>query len=160
MGQFAGQPVWPGPARASYPSFAQAAGHALSTIFLDNLAADIERMVHVNRLVDLVGPERLAQSGMAVGHVDALVLAPSRDLGAFALQYADRLPSAVGTLLRGLGSTEGTGANLMSYLLFDRAFCRALMVLGYTDTMARREDVAAFLAGGAHHAPLLPANFG
>ena len=45
---------------AAYPSFAQAAGHALSTIFLDNLAADLERMTQVNRLVDLVPP---AQSG-------------------------------------------------------------------------------------------------
>jgi NTE family protein len=160
VGQFTGQRAPPGASGASYPSFAQAAGHALSTIFLDNLAADIERMVDVNRLVDLIAPERLAQSGLDHGHVDALVLAPSRDLGAFALQYADRLPSAVGTLLRGLGSTQGTGANLMSYLLFDRAFCRALLALGFADTMARQEEVAAFLAGGPHHAPLLPANFG
>ncbi|MCC6194660.1 MAG: patatin-like phospholipase family protein [Burkholderiales bacterium] len=160
VGQFTGQDVPAGAPPSRYPSFAQAAGHALSTIFLDNLAADIERMVHVNRLVDLIAPERLAQGDVAVGHVDALVLAPSRDLGALALGYAHRLPSAVGTLLGGLGSTHGTGANLMSYLLFDRDFCRALLALGYADTMARREEVATFLAGGVHHAPFLPANFG
>jgi NTE family protein len=160
VGQFTGQSAPAAVSPVSYPSFAQAAGHALSTIFLDNLAADIERMVDVNRLVDLIAPERLAQSGVDARHVDALVLAPSRDLGALALQHADRLPTAVGTLLRGLGSTQGTGANLTSYLLFDRAFCRALMALGFADTMARREEVATFLAGGPHHAPLLPANFG
>jgi len=32
--------------------------------------------------------------------------------------------------------------------------------LGYEDTMARRDDVVAFLAGGRHPAPLLPVNFG
>jgi NTE family protein len=143
---------------AEYPSFAQAAGHALSTIFLDNLATDIERTMQVNRVLELVPPEQAAQ--LHFGHVDALVLAPSRDLGAMALQYADRLPGAVRALLRALGSTAGTGANLTSYLMFDSAFCRALIRLGYDDTMARRDDVVAFLAGGHHPSPLLPQNFG
>lgn len=156
VGQFNGQRV-PAPP-ADYPSFAQAAGHALSTIFLDNLASDIERMMQVNRVLELVPPGEAVR--LPVGHVDALVLAPSRDVGAMALAYADRLPGAVRALLRALGSTAGTGANLTSYLMFDPAFCRALMALGYDDTMARRDDVVAFLAGGRHPAPLLPVNFG
>ena len=67
------------------------------------------------------------------------------DVGALALRYAERLPAAVRTLLRGLGSTRGTGANLLSYLLFDRDFCRALLACGYQDTMARRDEIGAFL---------------
>jgi NTE family protein len=51
-------------------------------------------------------------------------------------------------MLRGFGSTRGTGANLPSYLLFDRGFCRKLLALGYADTLARRDEIAAFLAGG------------
>jgi hypothetical protein len=43
--------------------------------------------------------------------------------------------------------------------MFDSAFCRALMALGYEDTMARRDDVVAFLQGNRHPTPLLPANF-
>ncbi|HTQ00638.1 MAG TPA: patatin-like phospholipase family protein [Casimicrobiaceae bacterium] len=158
IGQFNGQRPPPRHEPAEYPSFAQAAGHALSTIFLDNLAADVERMMLVNRLLDLVAPDNLADNRIA--HVDALVLAPSRDLGAVAMEHAERLPSAVRTLMRALGSTEGTGANLTSYLLFDRAYCRALLALGYADTMARHAEVQAFLAGAAHATPLLPANFG
>jgi NTE family protein len=155
VGQFNGQRV---PAvDERYPSFAQAAGHALSTIFLDNLATDIERAMQVNRVLEHVPPEHAVR--MPVGHVDALVLAPSRDLAAMALQYAHRLPSAVRTLLRAFGSTAGTGANLTSYLMFDPAFCRALIALGFEDTMARRDDVVAFLDGGHHGPPLLPANF-
>ena len=156
VGQFNGQRV--GAASLEYPSFAQAAGHALSTIFLDNLAADIERAMQVNRVLELVPPEQAAR--LPVGHVDALVLAPSRDIGAMALAFADRLPAPVRALLRALGSTAGTGANLTSYLMFDDGFCRALLALGYEDTMARRDDVVAFLAGSRHPAPLLPANFG
>jgi|SoiMethySBSTD1v2_1073268.scaffolds.fasta_scaffold60016_6 NTE family protein len=156
VGQFNGQRA--ATAAAEYPSFAQAAGHALSTVFLDNLAADIERTMQVNRVLELVPPDRAAH--LPIGHVDALVLAPSRDLGAMALGYVDRLPGPVRTLLRAFGSTAGTGANLTSYLMFDRAFSRALIALGYEDTMARRDDVVAFLAGGRHPAPLLPVNFG
>lgn len=158
VGQFSGQRAPPG--AAAYPSLAQAAGHALSTIFLDNLAADVERMMQVNRLLDLIPPDSFPGGRVKLGHVDALVLAPSRDLGALALEHADRLPSAVRTLLRALGSTEGTGANLTSYLLFDRGYCRALLDLGYADTMARRDEVAAFLSGATNETPLLPANFG
>ncbi len=40
-------------------------------------------------------------------------------------------------LLHGLGSTEGTGANLLSYLLFDQEYCRELLALGYADAIAR-----------------------
>jgi NTE family protein len=156
VGQFNGQrAVVPG---SEYPSFAQAAGHALSTIFLDNLAADIERTMQVNRVLELVPAAEAAR--LPVGHVDALVLAPSRDLGEMALGYVDRLPGPVRTLLRAFGSTAGTGANLTSYLMFDRAYCGALLALGYGDTMARRDDVVAFLGGGRHTSPLLPANFG
>ncbi|MFO1310879.1 MAG: patatin-like phospholipase family protein [Burkholderiales bacterium] len=156
VGQFNGQRVPPPP--GDYPSFAQAAGHALSTVFLDILASDIERTMQVNRVLALVPPDAAAR--LPLGHVDALVLAPSRDLGAMALAYADRLPGAVRALLRGLGSTAGTGASLTSYLMFEPKFCRALIALGYEDTMARRDDVVAFLAGGSHPAPLLPPNFG
>lgn len=159
VGQFSGQRASPEPGAAPYPSFAQAAGHALSTIFLDNLAADLERMTQVNRLVDLVPSAALRESGMRVGHVEALVLAPSKDLGALALQFADRLPSAVRTLLRALGSTRGTGASLTSYLLFDRAFCRALIDLGYADTLARRAELADFFAGAPDRPLLRPADY-
>jgi NTE family protein len=159
VGQFSGQRAPQSEGPAAYPSFAQAAGHALSTIFLDNLAADLERMTQINRLVDLVAPARLHESGLRAGHVEVLVLAPSKDLGGLALQYAERLPNAVRGLLRALGSTQGTGANLTSYLLFDREFCRALIDLGYADTMARRAEVSDFLAGPPDGAFLLPTDY-
>ncbi|HET7098533.1 MAG TPA: hypothetical protein VFJ68_14190, partial [Casimicrobiaceae bacterium] len=89
--------------------------------------------------------------------VDVLVLAPSSDLGALAVQYAHRLPRSVRYFLRGLGSTRGTGSNLLSYLLFDREYCCALMQLGYADAMARRDEIVAFLADStARFIPLFP----
>ena len=146
VGQFSGQrPAQDAPAVPPYPSFAQVAGHALSSIFLDNLGADLERLAQMNRMIGLLSPRRMARNGLSLAHVDAMVLAPSRDIGQIALAYAALLPAGVRTLLRGFGSTRGTGANLVSYLLFDRGFCRALLALGYADAMARRDELAAFL---------------
>ena len=54
-----------------------------------------------------------------------------------ALPYAKYLPTGVRYLLHGLGSTEGTGASLLSYLLFDRRYTRALLDLGYRDAQGR-----------------------
>ena len=156
IGQFAGQQA-AAPAAPRYPSFAQTAGHALSTIFLDNLGVDLERLHQLNRLASVVPPDELARRGIRLGHVDAFVLAPSRDLGETAMTYASRLPAGVRALMRGFGSTQGAGANLTSYLLFEPAFVRTLLALGFADAMARRDELDAFLsAAGARFLPLAP----
>jgi len=143
---------------ATYPSFAQVAGHALSSIFLDNLGADFERMQALNHAWTLI-PAELQRLHAEVSHVDALLLAPSRDVGAMALPHADRLPTGVRYLLRGLGGDTPTGANLLSYLMFDKHYCRELIELGYSDTMARRDEIVAFLSGDqALFLPLFPAD--
>ena len=45
------------------------------------------------------------------------------------------------------------GANLASYLLFEQGYCRELIQLGYNDTLRRREEVEALLAGGLSSVP-------
>ena len=159
VGQFVGQQAVPGHAKRPprYPSFAQVAGHALSSIFLDNLGADLERLQRLNRVLDLVPPQ-IQRGHPEIVHVDALVVGPSHELGQLAMRYAHRLPTGVRYLLRGLGATEGTGANLLSYLLFDREYCGELLALGYADAMARRDEIEAFLSGEtAGYLPFFPA---
>jgi NTE family protein len=74
-----------------------------------------------------------------------------------AVPYAKSLPRGVRYLLHGLGSTAGTGAGLLSYLLFDRHYTEAIMKLGFQDAMARRDEIDAFLAADAlRFAPLFP----
>jgi len=157
VGQFTGQkPTARQREAPSYPSFAQMAGHALSSIFLDNLGADLERMQRMNQVLRLV-PSEIQQRHPELAQIDTLVLTPSRDLGALAVPYAKYLPKGVRYLLHGLGSTEGTGASLLSYLLFDRRYTRALLDLGYRDALARRDEIGAFLArDGLRYQPLFP----
>ena len=110
----------------------------------------------MNQVLNLVPAERQLQHP-EFSRVDAMVIVPTRDLGQIAIDYKDRLPTGVRYLLRGLGSTEGTGASLLSYLLFDRSYCRALLALGYADALARSDEIAAFLNGEtAGFLPLFP----
>lgn len=128
----------------AYPSLAQIAGHALNSIFLDGLETDIERLERINRTLRLMPPESRDHDLFQLREVDVLVMRPSQDLGALAAQHARELPFAVRALLSIIGGMRRGGGTLVSYLLFERGYCRALIDLGYRDTMARRNEVAQF----------------
>ena len=57
----------------------------------------------------------------------------------------DALPRPVKLLLRGIGAMNRRGGALTSYLLFEQPYTRALIDLGYKDTMERAEEVRDFL---------------
>ena len=129
----------------TYPSLAQIAGHALSSIFLDGLAVDIERMQRINRTLSIIPEEVKASQGMALRPIETLVIAPSQRLDHLAARHARALPRAVRVLLRGIGAMNRAGGALTSYLLFEQPYTRALIDLGYRDTDARKDEVRAFL---------------
>ena len=127
-----------------YPSLAQVAGHAMSSIFLDSLSADIEQLERINHLLASVAPE--AQAGGVFRPIRTLVIAPSERIDELATRYAGALPRPVRLLLGGIGGTRRRGGALVSYLLFEPPYTRALMRLGYEDAMARRDEVLAFFS--------------
>jgi len=129
----------------AYPSLAQIAGHALNSIFLDSLEADIERLQRINRTIRLISPEERSKHDMQLREVDVLVIFPSEEIDRMAARHTRELPRSIRFLLRGLGATRTGGATLTSYLLFEPAYCRALIDLGYKDTMARREEILRFI---------------
>jgi NTE family protein len=77
--------------------------------------------------------------------VDFRVITPSEEPERIAAAHADELPHTIRALLFMVGALRRSGANLLSYLLFERSYCRALIRLGYQDTIARRDDLTAFL---------------
>ena len=127
---------------AQYPSLAQVAGHALSSIFLDGLAADIERTNRVNQTLSILTPEQRAK--MPLRPIEVLVISPSERIDEIASRHVNSLPRPVRVMLGGIGATEVRGAALASYLLFEQSFTRELIALGERDTYAMREQVLAF----------------
>jgi NTE family protein len=136
-----------------YPTFAQVAGHVMNSIFLDSLAVDLERLERINRTVSCSSPEALRKMGLSLHHVDVLVLTPSEPLEGIAVKHVRSLPWTIRFLLRSIGAMRRGGANLASYLLFEQGYCNELIQLGYHDTLKRREEVEAFLAGGLSPVP-------
>lgn len=128
-----------------YPSLAQIAGHALSSIFLDSLSVDLERMIRINRTLGQIPAEVRRERGIALRPIDVLVIAPSQRLDHLAARHAKALPWPVRALLRGIGAMGRNGGALTSYLLFEPPYTQALIELGYQDTIARRDEVASFL---------------
>ena len=138
----------PSSARAEsdeYPSLAQIAGNVLNSIFLDSLEADLERLQRINKTISLISADQLREGGVTLRSVDVLVIAPSADLEKIAARHAHHLPSSIRFLLRGLGAFNRNGSNLVSYLLFEKPFCRELIDLGYKDAMHRKEEILRFL---------------
>jgi NTE family protein len=74
------------------------------------------------------------------------VISPSQPIERMAVRHVHELPRTVRFLLRGIGAMNRNGSNLASYLLFEKGYCRALIDLGYQDTMARRAEVLEFLS--------------
>ncbi|MBS1159727.1 MAG: Patatin [Proteobacteria bacterium] len=129
----------------TYPSLAQIAGHTLSSIFLDGLAVDIERMQGINQMLAAMPAEIRCHPEIALRPIKTLVISPSERLDKIAAEHAGALPWAVKVLLTGLGAMNRHGGALTSYLLFEKPYTQALIDLGYADTLARAEEVGTFL---------------
>ena len=129
----------------AYPTLAQIAGHALNSIFLDSLEVDLERLQRINRTLELIPEAVRKQTNYPLHKVDFRVITPSEELEKIAAEFAQELPRTIRGLLFLVGGTRRSGSNLLSYLLFEKSYCRALIMLGYKDTMARKDDLLAFL---------------
>ncbi|MDR2239457.1 MAG: patatin-like phospholipase family protein [Zoogloeaceae bacterium] len=137
-------------AQGGEPSLAQIAGHALSSIFLDALAVDVERAERINQTLALIPEQEHRRT--ALRPLRLLVITPSQRIDAIAARHVDALP---GVIRRALGhhvvGDHGAAAQasaLASYLLFDAGFTRELMALGRADTLARRDEVLDFFGWG------------
>lgn len=130
----------------NYPSLAEIAGHALDSIFIDGLEVDLERLRRINHTMSMI-PEDL-RGRINLQHIEALVITPSQPLEKIAERHVSNLPWTIRLLLRLVGVRRGGGANLVSYLLFEKHYCRALIDLGYQDAFKRRDEILRFFEQG------------
>ena len=137
------QPLAPRAEASSYPPPAQFAGVLMNAVFLDQLDQDAARLELINGLLAKLpeaerGPLRL---------VDLVLLRPSEDLGRLATRFEPRLPKAFRFLTRGLGTRDTKSPDLLSLLMFQPDYIRAMIEVGERDAEARHADIAKLIGG-------------
>ncbi len=128
---------------ATRPTVADVAAGVLNAVFMDAVDGDLERLNRINATLALLPPEARAQSPLRP--IDALMISPSEDIGAMAEPHLRRFPAKIRYLLRGLGAGDAKSPDFPSYILFDRAYTRALLDLGERDAMRQRDAIEAFV---------------
>jgi len=129
----------------SYPSLGQIGGQVLDSIFLDNMDLDLELMQGINKTLDQIPNRHIPENSRIVRKVESMAISPSQDIFRIAAKHTHLLPRQIRFILKGVGASGERGANLVSYLLFEKAFCRELITLGYSDSMNRKEEIIDFL---------------
>lgn len=130
---------------AEPPTFAHLGGYMLDTLFSDGLYTDLERLSRINRIVEQLGETKLTGAMAGLRPLHTLIIVPRQDLRSVAAEFANELPRGVRILLHGLGASSRSGLQLVSYLLFESGFTRALIEMGYRDAMAMEEELRTFL---------------
>ncbi|ACG73291.1 Patatin [Anaeromyxobacter sp. K] len=150
------------------PTTAAQLGRLLNALLLDHADYDIDRLRHVNAMMDraeqVFGPgfaEQLAalsarELAAPFRRVRELVIRPSRDIGRLAHEHAIRRVRhlrpgtlAARLLRRAAADVEAAAdgaADLASFLLFDGEFADELIALGHADARQSRDALLAFFA--------------
>lgn len=128
-----------------YPPFAQIAGHAINSIFVDSLEVDLERLHRINGTLELIPPETFKKKNISLRPIKSLLIAPSEEINEIALLYARTLPAVMRFLYRLVGAMGPNGSAMLSYVLFEAPFCQALIDLGYRDAMRQQNEILQFI---------------
>lgn len=135
----------PLPQPPPYPQLGKIAGYVLDSLFMDGIGQNLERVERLNDLVRLSGAQPPVRYGRPLRPIDTCLVSPSVDLRQIAARHAGRFPAPLRRLLRGIGAF-GPISPLPSYLLYDGAFCRELMDLGYADAQRHKSRILAVLS--------------
>jgi NTE family protein len=147
------------------PPLAQVCGVFFNAIFLDHLDADVDHLRRMNTLIARHSHNGSAHNGSphngpahagdsssgdetvveGMRPIEPLVVSPSEDLALVAQRFAHRMPRLVRYVLDGLGIPDAQSADLMSYLLFDSAYTRTLVEIGWRDADARAAEIEDFI---------------
>jgi NTE family protein len=130
------------------PSLAEVIGVLFDVMFLDHLTADVEHLQRLNQLLsrghiepaDSPDCERMRP-------LRCLVVAPSVHLSEVAGNHPRELPPQIMYFIESLGRRGGSVSDLLSYLMFSRAYTRDLVDIGYKDAAARIDEIEDFLCG-------------
>ena len=101
--------------------------------------------MRINETLKLIPAETFKAKNISLRPVEAMMIAPSQGINEIAQQYAQTLPWIMRCLFRAIGATGPNGSTLLSYVLFEAPFCRALIELGYNDTLQQKDELLKFI---------------
>lgn len=127
---------------SSRPSLIGVFNTLLDTVMFDGMEKDLEKLDNTNNLIASLSAKE--QERFPYKKIKYLYFSPSVDLAEIAHGLSHRLPRIVRFMLRGLGSLEDA-SEIVSYLLFDPAFCTHLIDIGFESAMKRKEEIEIFL---------------
>ncbi len=137
-------------------------GKALNALMLDHTDYDIQRMEHINAILDAgnrafgapfeatINGELQQMRSMPLRRIDAVHISPSEDIGALAAQFVAKGRMQVsGVIARKLIQRLAQGesaheTDLLSYLLFDGGYAADLIDLGRRDAAKQEEALVRF----------------
>lgn len=125
-----------------YPSMGELGGYMLDTIFMDTLMADLSRLKRINRTLGLLHEDQRSKTHLK--QINTMIIKPSVDVRDVTREHAKDIPRPVRTLLKVIGGW-GKDWRMPSYLLFEPGYTKALIELGYQDSMAQKEKLIEFL---------------
>jgi NTE family protein len=134
-------------ASPEFPSIGMIAGYMLDTLFMDGLYSDLEHMTRVNQLIDSVPENQRSGPLSRMKAIDTMIVVPSRDLRDIAKECRKAMPRPVRALLRGISGRNSGEGRLLSYLLFEQAYTKELIKLGYNDALQVKDQLSDFIRG-------------
>lgn len=123
--------------------FANILGGMLSALFLDNLDRDIEMVNRMNDIARLLSLWKKRYSPWRP--IKTMYLRPSMDVASMAQAQYKSMPTLLRFMLNLLGAKSQSG-DLLSFLLFEPGFTKALLELGYRDGMDNADEIVEFFS--------------
>ena len=117
----------------------------MNSIFVDSLDVDLERLRRINETLKMIPSERLHEKNIKLRPIETMMISPSVEINEIAEEHAHSLPATMRYLYRAVGAMNPNGSTLLSYVLFESPFCKALIELGRSDTLNQKEKILQFL---------------
>ncbi len=115
----------------------------LNAVLLDSVEQDVQRIQRINELVDEVKKLNPKFESKKLKKIPALCISPSVDIGEIARQKAHHMPRILRLSINAFGQLD-EASEILSYLLFDKEFCKNLIEIGYNDALKQKTDIERF----------------
>ncbi len=128
----------------TYPSLSKIMNHMFNAAFLDSMEVDVERLTRVNGTLSKIPDAVMQEQGIQLRPIELLEINPSESIDDIAARHIRELPRSLRFFFKNSNSSAKSGSGVLSYLLFERGFCRDLIQHGYDDAMKQKEEILRF----------------